>query len=299
MCVDIGGTSTKAGVLDAAGELHLIESIRTRPDPESYLRNLCELVTNVRSAASESGHRFSGIGVAVAGFLNPERDRLVYNSNLTWLEGFPLRDGLGQNLDLPIQMEVDSNAACMAEYRFGSGRGSRRFLCVTSGTGLGVGMTIDGVPLRFAYGCLGDIGHIIVDRNGPLCTCGGYGCAEIMVSAPALARRYVTQSGTSAAASLRTVIEAAQASDPIAVRILKEAGEWLGVAIASLSNTFFPDHIAIAGGLSAAGDLILKPAEENFRHLAGVFARTDVTLTPATLGSSATLIGAAWPFWNA
>jgi len=299
LCVDIGGTSTKAGVLDAAGELHFIESMPTRPDPDSYLAKLCELATRVRNAAIERDYRLTGIGVAVAGFLNPQRDRLVYNSNLAWLEGFPLRDGLARTFDLPIQMEVDSNAACMAEYHFGSGRGSRRFLCLTSGTGLGVGMTIEGVPLRFAYGCLGDIGHIIVDRNGPLCTCGGYGCAEIMVSAPALADRYAKKSSTSGAASLRRVIEAAQAGDPVAISILKEAGEWLGIAIASISNTLFPDHIAIAGGLSAAGDLILKPAEETFRHSAGVFARTDVTLTRATLGSSATLIGAAWPFWTA
>ena len=95
------------------------------------------------------------------------------------------------------------------------------------------------------------------------------------------------------------MIEAGQAGDPSAISILKGAGEWLGIAIASLSNIFFPDHIAIAGGLSAAGDLILKPAEDTFRHSAGVFARTDVTLARATLGSSATLIGAAWPFWTA
>ncbi|MBV8811210.1 MAG: ROK family protein [Acidobacteriaceae bacterium] len=296
LCVDIGGTSTKAGVLDAAGELHLIESIRTRPDTESYIRNLSELVANVRTRATDQGFEISGIGVAMAGFLNAERDRLLYNSNLSWLEGFPLRQRLAQGFDLPIEMEIDSNAACMAEYHFGSGRGSQRFLCVTCGTGLGVGMTIDGVPLRFAYGCLGDIGHIIVDRSGPLCTCGGYGCAEIMISAPVLANRYAAQIGTNA--SLRTVIEAAQAGDSIAVSILREAGEWLGIAIASMANTLFPDHIAIAGGLSAAGDLVLKPAEEIFRHSAGVFARTNVTLTRAVLGSSATLIGAAWPFWN-
>ena len=146
LCVDIGGTSTKAGALDAAGELHFIESVPTRPDPETYLGKLCELITHVQNAATGNGYGLNGIGVAVAGFLNPERDRLLYNSNLAWLEGFPLRDGLARNFDLPIQMEVDSNAACMAEYRFGSGRGSRRFLCVTAGTGLGVGMTIDGVP---------------------------------------------------------------------------------------------------------------------------------------------------------
>ncbi len=98
--------------------------------------------------------------------------------------------------------------------------------------------------------------------------------------------------------TLRDVIEAAQAGDSSAQSVLKEAGEWLGVAIASLANIFFPDHIAIAGGLSAGGDFVLKPAERVFRESACVLARSTATFTPAALGSMATLIGAAWPFWH-
>jgi glucokinase len=238
------------------------------------------------------------IGVAIAGFLSPERDRMIYNSNIAWLEDFPLRDRLAREFALPIEMEVDSNAACMAEYHFGSGSGSKRFLCLACGTGLGVGMCVDGVPLRFAYGCLGDIGHIIVERNGPLCTCGGRGCAEIMISAPVLAREFARRSHTSAQVSLRNVIDEAAAGDQVARSVLSEAGEWLGLAIASMANFLFPDHIAIAGGLSAAGDLVLSPAETVFRESAAVFARENVTFSKALLGSSATLIGAAWPFWS-
>jgi predicted NBD/HSP70 family sugar kinase len=178
----------------------------------------------------------------------------------------------------------------MAEWCFGSGRGSKRFLCVTSGTGLGVGMVIDGHPLRFAYGCLGDIGHIIVKPNGPLCTCGGHGCAEIMVSAPAVAARF--RQG----ATLRDVIVAAKERNPRAIRLLEETGEWLGIAIASFATTFFPDHIAIAGGLSEAGDPLLRGVERAFRAHAGDFARSQATIARAELGSRATLIGAAWPF---
>ncbi len=292
LCVDIGGTSSKVGILDSAGQLHLIDSIPTQPDAASFVSYLCDLIARTRARAGDAGHSIAGIGVAVAGFVSGERDRLVYNSNLSWLEGFPIKSRLLERFSLPVEMEVDSNAATMAEYRFGSGRESKRFLCITSGTGLGVGMTIDGVPLRFAYGCLGDIGHIIVQPNGPLCTCGGHGCAEILVSAPILARRY------GATAGLREVIDAANASDPLAITILEEAGAWLGIAIASMANTLFPDHIAIAGGLSAAGDYVLRPAERVFRESASIFARSNASFTRATLGTMATLIGAAWPFWE-
>jgi predicted NBD/HSP70 family sugar kinase len=218
---------------------------------------------------------------------------------LSWLEGVPLHERLAERFDLPIELEVDSNAACMAEYYFGSGQQSRRFLCVTAGTGLGVGMAIEGQPLRFAYGCLGDIGHIIVQPEGPLCSCGGRGCAEIMVSAPALAERFAYRSAIRSTVSLRDVVEAAQARDSIAITVLKEAGEWLGIAIASMANILFPDHIVIAGGLSAAGDYVLEPAERVFRETASILARSNTSFAVAALGPSATLLGAAWPFWAA
>ncbi|MDQ2844372.1 MAG: ROK family protein [Acidobacteriota bacterium] len=300
LCVDIGGSSAKAGLLYANGELIHVDSIATKPDAESFMASLIQLIAKTR-AAPEKDQQPEPIrlGIAVAGFLDPERTCLIYNSNLSWLEGFPLRRRLQQEFPgLTIELEVDSNAATMAEYRFGSGQGSSRFLCVTSGTGLGVGMTINGAPLRFAYGCLGDIGHTIVLRDGPLCTCGGRGCAEILVSAVSVAANYKQSINSVQDLSLRDVIEAAHRGETAAISVLQNAGEWLGVAVASMANTFFPDHIAIAGGLSAGGDFVLKPAERVFRESACVLARSTARFTRATLGSTATLIGAACPFWE-
>lgn len=290
LCVDIGGTSTKAGVVTAAGELAFVDSIPTRGDAQAFLGEICALVHRTMAAADAMLDDFAGLGIAVAGFLDEQRNCFLYNSNIAWLEGFALRDALAGCFSIPLEVEIDSNAAAMAEWCFGSGRGSKRFLCITSGTGLGVGMVIDGHPLRFAYGCLGDIGHIIVQPNGPLCTCGGHGCAEIMVSAPVVAARF--RHGV----TLRDVIEAAREQDGSAIRMLEETGEWLGIAIASLATTFFPDHIAIAGGLSEAGDFLMNGVERAFQAHAGDFARSQTTITRAALGARATLIGAAWPF---
>jgi glucokinase len=293
VCVDIGGTTTKAAVLDSLGQLHCAGSIPTQPPIGSFLPALIALIEKTRA-----GHRVSGLGVAVAGFLSEERDHLVYNPNLNWLEQFPLRENLARHFDLSIELETDSNAACMAEYRFGSGSNSSRFLCVTAGTGLGAGMAVAGQPLRLAYGCLGDMGHIIVKPDGPLCYCGGRGCAEILVSASALAERFAQRSNSPSPLSLRHVIEAANAANPVAISILREAGESLGIAVASMANILFPDHIAIAGGLSAAGDHVLPVAEKVFRESASILARSNVLFAPAALGPSATLVGAAWPFWK-
>ena len=160
-------------------------------------------------------------------------------------------------------------------------------------------MTVKGELLRFSYGCMGDPGHVIVDRFGPVCTCGGRGCAEALISAPALAQRYKTAKGDgSKSFSLRDVIAAAENGDGIAVEILRDAGIALGIAIASLAHIFFPDQIAIAGGLSAAGNLIMEAAEATFRQVASEHARSHTKISRALLGPRATLIGAAWPFWN-
>ncbi|MGA8597006.1 MAG: ROK family protein [Bryobacteraceae bacterium] len=297
LCVDIGGTSTKAGLLDGAGRISFIDFIPTGPDQDRFAASLYGLIERTTQAANADS-KPSRIGVAVAGFLDDDRNCLIYNPNLAWLEGFPLRNRLAQRFDLPIELEIDSNAACMAEYRFGFNQEPARFLCVTAGTGLGVGMTIDGQPLRFAYGCMGDVGHLIVDRYGPACSCGGRGCAEALISAPALADRYRMATGDNGCLSLRNVITAAETGSSAAVEILRDAGTALGVALASLANTFFPDHIAVAGGLSVAGDFVMEAVQQTFQELASKFARSRVKIWRAVLGPNATLIGAAWPYWK-
>jgi glucokinase len=219
---------------------------------------------------------------------------MIYNSNLPWLENFPLRQFLAERFDGPIELEVDSNAAALAEYHRGSGGDSSRFLCLAVGTGLGVGMIVNGHPLRFVYGCMGDPGHVIVQPNGPLCACGGHGCAEILISAPRLAEEYRRGKGIAEELSLRDVIEAARGGDDAAIAILEHAGEWLGIATASLANTFYPDSVAYAGGLAEAGDLVMPSIERAFRYAAGSFTKDRVKLQRAKLGAMSTLTGAAY-----
>jgi predicted NBD/HSP70 family sugar kinase len=282
-------------LLDGAGQLSSVDSIATLPDGERFASALCELIERTLRAAEVAP---DGIGIAVAGFLDAERSHLAYNPNLAWLENFPLKKRIGRQFDLPIELEIDSNAACMAEYRFGFNQNSERFLCMTAGTGLGVGMAAKGELLRFSYGCMGDPGHVVVDRNGPRCSCGGRGCAEAVISAPALAQRYQMASGRDTACSLRDVIAAAESGDGSAIEILRNAGVALGVVSASLAHIFFPDQIVIAGGLSAAGGFVMEAVEETFRELASEHARSQTKIGRAFLGPNATLIGAAWPFWK-
>lgn len=295
LCVDIGGTSTKLGYFDLQQRITLVESIPTRGPAPEFANALCAAIRCTFEAVLMQGIQVSGIGIAIAGLLNDRRDRMVYNSNLPWLEDFPLLERLEQDFAVPIVLEVDSNAAALAEFHLGAGQGSSRFLCAAVGTGLGIGVIVKGEPLRFSYGCVGDPGHIIVQPNGPLCSCGGRGCAEVFVSAPLLAEKYRLATAHAGPCSLRTVIENARRADAVAISILDEAGEWLGIACASLANTFFPDSIAVAGGFAEAGDLVLGGLHRSFQIHASQFAKDRVSIARATLGAMATLTGAAYP----
>ena len=281
--VDIGGTNTKVALVSAAGEITGMQTFATgKEDP-------ARLIAAIRNAAETCrGHvSIHGTGAAVAGFLNPTRDRLSYNPNLEWLVGFPLRDALEEALGTAVTLEVDSNASCLGEYRFGAGRRSSRFLCLVSGTGLGVGMVIDGALVRFMGECIGDAGHVVVEPDGPECPCGGRGCAEAVLSERALVEK------ARCGATLRDVIENARAGNSRAIEELQRAGRGLGIAMASLAQIFFPDRIAIAGGLAEAGDLVLSGAQDGFRQHVNVDARSSVTVVKAELGARATVIGAA------
>ncbi len=239
LCADIGATSTKFGVASSGERVEVVGSIPTRGPGERFAEAMCESLEATRRGVDAC---ILGLGVAVAGFLDERRERMIYNSNLPWLEDYPLEKHLASELNLPVGLEVDSNAAALAEQQLGTGRGSARFLCLTVGTGLGVGMIVDGEPLRFAYGCMGDAGHIIVERDGPLCSCGGRGCAEILVSAPVLAEQYGVP-------SLREVIEAARGGDAIAIALLERAGEWLGDCGGIFGEYLFPGQDCHCGRL--------------------------------------------------
>jgi glucokinase len=282
--VDIGGTNTKVALVSDSGEVSAIENFRTGRDFASLITNIREAAVRCRGSAS-----IEGAGVAVAGFINPARDRLSYNPNLDWLVAFPLRDAIADALGSAVTLEVDSNASCLGEYRFGAGRGSSRFLCLVSGTGLGVGMIIDGALVRFMGECIGDAGHVVVDANGPECPCGGRGCAEAVV-----AERTIVQNAQSGA-TLRDVMANARRGDAGAMAALAAAGRALGVAMASLAQIFFPGRIALAGGLAEAEDLVLPAAEAEFRRTVNAEARAQVEVVKAALGWRATVIGAAAP----
>jgi predicted NBD/HSP70 family sugar kinase len=292
LAIDIGGGSTKLALVNRQGAIQNWQSFPTAGLSGTAFME--EVVAAGRRLHAESP--VAGVAAAVAGFVDAE-GVLEYNSNLPWLEGTAIAALLAEGLHLPVTVDADSNAACVAEYVFGQGRGASRFLCLTGGTGLGVGMMADGKLLRIAHRCMGDAGHVIVSPQGPACSCGGRGCAEALLSTAALAGRYAEISGRQGT-DFRELVQDGQSGNPQANELLEEAGYWLGIAAASLASIFLPDRIAVAGGLSQAGDAFMAAAQESFCVHSGRFPLARASLVRATTGEHATLLGAAASFFH-
>ena len=281
--VDIGGTTTKVGVVSGDGSVDRLTTMPTEGPAHALVEALLERV----GALTESA---TGIGVAVAGFVDDRRSMMAYNPNIDWLEGFPLRVELERRSGRRVALDSDSNAACLAEFRFGVGRGSRRFLCLSIGTGVGGGMIVDGDIVRMAHGGLGDIGHVIVQPFGSPCGSGCHGCAEALISAPGIQARW-GRGGD----GVREIINAAHSGDAKAAALLAETGRMLGIAIASQAVILFPDVVAIAGGVAETDEWLLASARAALKDLVGPFYRSAMRIERAALGWRAALVGAAIP----
>jgi glucokinase len=289
--VDIGGTSTKIGIVGDDGSVIERARIPTSAagDPVPLLEAIVSTLRPMLDALAAAGSTPLGIGVSVAGFLDRDRSAMIENPNLRALCGFPLRSALEERFALDCRLEVDANAAVIAEYRYGAGQGVRRLLGVTLGTGLGGGVIIDGALLRYTGECAGDLGHIIADPKGPACSCGARGCLEAIVSSGALSRR-------AGGRSVRDVITNARAGRQDAVTALAEMGWWLGLGLASLSPVFAPEAIVVGGGLAAAGELLLESTRASYQEHAAPDHRRRVRITGSSFHGWEGTVGAACLF---
>jgi glucokinase len=297
--VDIGGTKIAAGVVSSEGRLLNEVTYPTADTRERLLSTIAEAIMEV-----QRGYEVGGVCLAVPGFILARENKVLSAANLEAIEGIPLKEELGGRTGLPVTVENDANAAAWGEFRFGVGKDIDDLVFVTLGTGVGGGIISHGVLLRGARGMGGELGHITAQPGGPRCGCGNHGCLEALASGTAIARRareVADQRPDSALGRLameRTplgedVLDLARKGDEIALEVLREAGIWLGIGFATFVNLFDPEVIAIGGGLSEAGDLVLEPARRELRLRSTSPSRDLVEIRKATLGARSGMLGAA------
>jgi glucokinase len=285
VAVDVGGTTMKGAEVDRDGNF-VRESSRPTPahdGPEAVIGTLLELIAELRS-----GGDAAAVGVVVPGHVNGQTGRAIFSANLGFRD-VPLRDIIAEATGLPSLLEHDIRAAGVAEDELGATAGVKDYLLAVIGTGIAAVLQSGGRPVAGAISLPGELGHIPVWPGGELCSCGQRGCLERYSSAAAISRRYAQRGGDpglSAAEVLRR-----RGEDRRARRVWAEAIEALALAFTTCTYLLDPELIVIAGGLSAAGDELLIPVQEELAKL--VLWRPPPPIKLSPLGARAGLLGAA------
>jgi len=303
--IDIGGTNYRVALADVGGNLisRNAEPTRAHEGPEIGLERIKETVKETTAAIDFDKVR--AIAVSTGGPLNPQTGVLLTPPSLPSWRNVPIKASLEETFKIPVWVENDADLAALGEQRFGAGRGCDRVIYITVSTGIGGGIILDGNLLTGSDLSVAEIGHMVVDPNGPQCNCGGKGHLEPLASGTAIARiaRERISAGQSSNLSqicgddlsrltAEMVVEAARDSDPLASEIVEEAGMYLGMAIASLIHIFDPQVVIIGGGVSNAGGLILGPIRKSITERIMPDFRGRARVVQSELGDDSGIMGA-------
>ena len=299
LAIDIGGTKLAAALVEPAGRVLTRAQVPTPRDldAEQLWRTLDALITDVldRSGVALAAD-LAGCGCGCGGPMEWPAG-VVSPLNIPAWRAFPLRDRLTDRLGgLPVRVHNDAICMVAAEHWRGAGRGHDNVLGMVVSTGVGGGLVLDGRLIKGASGNAGHIGHVVVDPDtGPLCGCGGRGCAEAIARGPALvtwaqAEGWRPDHKDATAKDLATD---AALGHPVGLAAMRRAGRALGIAIASATSLCNLEVVSVGGGLSQAGPLLFDPLEEALRAHARLDFTRQVAVVPAALGQSAGLVGAA------
>ena len=302
--VDLGGTKCLGVVVDDAGSV--VDELRlpTPKGKEATVEVLTEVASTLRDR--QSGRTVRGVGAGVPGLVDAT-GTLRFAPNLPGVNELPLAAPLTERLGLPVVIENDASCAGWGEREAGAGRGREHLILVTLGTGIGGGIVLGGRLYRGHHGFAGEIGHMVVDPNGPPCPCGQKGCWERYASGSGLGRlareaavgaradRIVALAGGDPELVKGEHVTAAAAEgDDEALAVMASFGWWVALGLANLANAFDPEVFVLGGGLVEAGDVLLEPVRRAFDELLdGAEHRPEVEILPAQLGEHAGAIGAA------
>jgi glucokinase len=299
--VDLGGTKIQVGVL--AGMETLWESRETSrgQDQAELVELLVREVKEARAARPEA----VAVGLGIPATIDQERGEAISTVNLPFADQ-PIRDLVSERVGLPVFLDNDGNVAAFAESLYGAAKGMSTLVLLTIGTGIGGGLIIGGEIFRGSTGAGAELGHVVIQADGPPCqgNCPNHGCVEALASGTALGREGHSAAESSPDSALGkllaegkevdglAVTEAALAGDATAVGVFDLIGSRLGVACASFANIFQPEAIVVGGGVIEAGDLLLDPARKEVRARA-LRPMNETPILAATLGNDAGMIGAA------
>jgi glucokinase-like ROK family protein len=274
--IEIGVDFISVVLTDFIAQVLWRQRVVSNPDDEQSVifERAEELIQQALAVGEQHDLQCLGIGVGVPGLVNAHQGTLVFAPNLAWHK-VPIRDKWTLRFHLPIFVENEANAAALGEFCFGVAQHVQNLIYLSAGFGLGAGIIIEGQLFCGSGGYAGEVGHMTIDPDGELCGCGKHGCWETIVGPRAIAHRarkalqdnkdshiYTLVDGDLSRIDVNTVIQAAEAGDPVARNALRETGVQLGIGIGNLVNAFNPQMVVLGGALSAASPFIMPVIEK-------------------------------------
>jgi glucokinase len=310
LAVDLGGTHLKSGVVAPSGRILHQESVSSgsKEKKEKILQQILEAVSRQERWAKTRGYRALGIGFGIPGIVSFPQGVVFRSPQFPDWRDYPLREKLKHHLVLPFTLDNDANMAALGEGWIGSARRKKNFMLITLGTGIGGGIVLEGKLLHGDSGFAGELGHLVIEREGRACQCGGRGCLEMYASAVGLREewkersrkgKYFSASGLRLLASSASsptpevLYRLARRGDRTAQRIYDCFGKALGAGIATAVNVLDIEFVILGGGLSGAWPEFIESTRSAIQaHLYSTTARR-LRLVRARLGNDAGLVGAA------
>jgi len=305
--VDIGKVNITVIIMNLSGKI-ITRQIQKTGDTipaEAMIDRLIHLIELTIESSQVDKSKILGMGIGMPGLLDAESGEVLFSPDFHW-EKVNLVRGIKNYFNINIQLENSNRALAMGENWFGVGINASNFICVNLGHGIGSAIVQEGEFYRGSCGSSGELGHITLKKDGPICDCGNKGCLEALASGNAIAyiARDRIQKGESSMIlklaedkleniDAKMVFDAAKLKDPLAIQIIEEAIEYIGIGLASYINLLDPDMIILAGGLVNAGDILVERIKKVAKARQMKFAGRKVKIRVAKLGSDATAIGAA------
>jgi glucokinase len=307
--IDLGGTNLRAAIADT--ETGQIFHQRTCPTlaaegQEAVIGRIVGLIRDLTQANGYAGS-IQGVGIGVPGTPDIDTGVIKFLPNLPgqWLN-VPLQSMIEEEVELPVALINDVRAITLGEWTFGAGRGADTIACLAIGTGIGGGVVVNGQFHLGIGGTAGEFGHHVVEVDGLPCGCGGKGCLELYASGPAIAAMgvkevmhgHTTRIGELVDHDLNridagVIVQAALEGDFIAQAILQRVGRYLGIAVGNILGVISPQRVIFGGGVSQAGDLLLRPIVQTVKERVHVIPLQSVEFVLAELGINGGLVGAA------
>ena len=302
--IDMGATHLSVAVADFSARIiqEIEQSFEIDDGPEKCLKEVTHALQETVKKCGIQIKDLSAVGISVPGPVVTDAGMVMAPPIMPGWDRVPIRDTLEKLWKVSVTINNDADLGALGEWAFGAGRGEKNLAFIKVGSGIGAGLIIDQQIYVGSTGSAGEIGHLTIDKNGPLCACGNYGCLEAFASGKAIeiqaqqlvesGKRTLLTNSNQTKITVSDVADAARRGDLAAQEIIKRSGTFIGIAIAGLINLINPSIVIIGGGVAQAGDLLTGPIRQEVRERTLRASEHRVRITTAMLGRRSSLIGA-------